>query len=83
MGLRQKFGTKGWLSMNVMDPFSLYHYTVRTSDATHVQNSSSSIRMRSLSLSLTYSFGKPPQSARKQSTDEQQPQQPQQDRQIR
>ena len=84
LGLRQKFGTRGWANITVMDPLSLYHYTFTTSDRTHVQSSSNNIRMRSISMSMTYSFGKPPQSARKQTGSEDQPAtQPQQDRPIR
>ena len=84
LGLKQKFGTKGWANITVMDPLSLYHYTFTTSDRTHVQSSRSNIRMRSISMSLTYSFGKPPQSARKQTgSEDQQGTQPQQDRPIR
>lgn len=84
LGLRQKLGPKGTANLTVMDPFSIYRYSVTTHDNSHVQTSRSSIRMRSLSLSLSYAFGRPPQSARKAGQDDQQPQQPQQqDRPIR
>ncbi len=84
LGLRQKLGPKGTANLTIMDPFSIYRYKITTSDNSHVQTSRSSIRMRSLSLSLSYAFGRPPQSARKTGQDDQQPQQPQQqDRPIR
>lgn len=84
LGLRQKLGAKGTANLTIMDPFSIYRYKVTTRDESHVQTSRSSIRMRSLSLSLSYAFGRPPQSARKPGQDDQQPPQPQQpDRPIR
>ena len=84
-GLRQKLGKSTTLSVSAMDPLGLYQYKVTTRNGSHAQTSTSSYRLRSLTVNLTYTFGKPPQSARPQRTDDAQQPQPQQqpDRQVR
>jgi hypothetical protein len=62
MALRQQvWGTKGSVSLSIMDPLKLNNYTSSTRDPTHVQQSRSSFSSRVATLGVTYNFGKPPQ----------------------
>jgi hypothetical protein len=70
IGARQQLlGEKAWVNLSVMDPFDLWRYSFETRDRTHVQTSRSSWGMRSATLSFTYSFGRPPQQARRSQTE--------------
>ena len=71
LGARQQiFGTKASINLSLVDPFDLYHYTFTTHDRTHVQSSKSNYSVRRASLSITYNFGRPPQSNRRSSQPE-------------
>jgi hypothetical protein len=63
----------GGLSFN--DPFNLAHYSSSTGDPTYAQRSSQNNNQRSVSASLSWSWGgKPPeQKQRKQSSDQASP----------
>lgn len=62
LSLRQQLlSNRATISLFVTDPLDLYDYTVETRDRTHVQNSRTGTSLRSLSLSFTFNFGKPPQ----------------------
>ncbi len=77
VGAKQKLlGNKAWATLWIQDPLNLWHYTFTTRDPTHIQTSRNQFSVRGLTLSVTYSFGKPPQSARKGGQDSQPAQQP-------
>jgi outer membrane cobalamin receptor len=72
VGIRkQLFDDKVNVNLSLTDPFKLYHVTFTTRDATHMQRSRSSYSLRRAVLSVTYNFGRPPQSARRRPTDDQ------------
>ena len=65
-GLRKQFaGNKASLNLMVMDPFDVYRYTFETRDRTHVQTASSRPSLRRATLSVSYNFGRPPESRRR------------------
>ena len=62
LGLRQQlFNQKATINAFMQDPLDLYRFEYTTSDRTHVQLTRTTPKMRRMSLSLTYNFGKPPQ----------------------
>jgi hypothetical protein len=71
---KQLLDDKLSVNLSVTDPFKLYHVTFTTRDVTHLQSSRSSYSLRRATLSVTYNFGKPPQSNRKRDTEQAQPQ---------
>lgn len=74
LGARRKLGEKAWASFTANDPFNLARFWSTTGDATYTQHSTQHNRMRSVSGSLTWTWGKPPeQKQRRQSAE--QPQQ--------
>jgi hypothetical protein len=75
---KQLMDNKAALNLSIVDPFNSYHQRLETSDLTHRQTSSSSFTMRRLSLSLNYNFGRPPQSARRNTSPDDTQQQPDQ-----
>src|SRR5690606_37116716 len=65
-GLRKQFArNKASLNLMVMDPFDVYRYTFETRDRTHVQTASSRPSLRRATLSVSYNFGRPPESRRR------------------
>jgi outer membrane receptor protein involved in Fe transport len=61
-GVRQRVsGTRGTISLNVMDPFNMNRSSSTSSDPTFIQHSRSTNSMRMASLGFTYNFGRPPQ----------------------
>lgn len=65
-GLRQQFANnRASLNLMVMDPFDVYRYTFETRDRTHAQTASSRPSLRRATLSLSYNFGRPPESRRR------------------
>lgn len=73
LGARFKLSAQASLGLWVNDPFALWKYESTTGDETYLQHSSNRYRLRSATLSLSWSWGKPPeQKPRKQS--EQSPQ---------
>lgn len=66
---RRLWGTKGALSLSLMDPFNLWRYEIVTHDSTHVQSSRNTWSMRVARLSLSYTFGRPPTSTRRRPSD--------------
>jgi outer membrane receptor protein involved in Fe transport len=77
VGAKQKLrGNKAWATLWIQDPLNLWHESFATRDATHVQTSRYQYSVRAATLSITYSFGRPPQSARKNNPDNQPAQQP-------
>src|SRR5262249_22596551 len=74
VGARQLIAnSKGSINLLLNDPFDVYRYKFVTHDHTHVQNSSTSYRFRTATLSVTYNFGRPPQQASKRTADDQAP----------
>ena len=65
LGLRQQL-LNNKVSVNLMlsDPLDLHRSSFETRDRTHIQTGTSRYRMRSGTLSFSYSFGRPPRSAR-------------------
>lgn len=71
LGARLKLGEKLSTSLWMSDPFGLYKYSTETRDAAHIQKSTSHYASRGVSLSLEWSWGKPPeQKQRRQSSDQ-------------
>lgn len=65
VGLRQQlWGRRASLNLMVTDPLDLYSSSFETRDPTHVQTGNSRFRMRSATLSFSYTFGRPPRDAR-------------------
>ncbi len=72
MGVRQQVrNNRGSISLLLNDPFDLYRYRFVTHDQTHVQNSSSTYKIRTATLSVTYNFGRTPQQASRRNPDDQ------------
>lgn len=67
---KQLWGTRGSLSLSVTDPFDIAKSTFRIRDQTMVSTSDMRPSLRAASLSFTYSFGRPPQSSRRQNQPE-------------
>lgn len=67
LGARQQlFDNKIALNLSVVDPFNTYKFRLNTSDTSHTQITRDSFNMRRASLSVSYNFGRPPQSSRRQ-----------------
>ena len=65
VGARKQFlDNKAALNLSVVDPFNTFSQRMETNDPSHRQTTRSSFTMRRVSLSLSYNFGRPPQSAR-------------------
>ena len=61
VSVRQKLGSdKTSLTVRVMDPFDQMRFGFITEDATHWQETERRMNMRSLFLTISHSFGKPP-----------------------
>jgi iron complex outermembrane recepter protein len=56
---------RGSVNLSVVDPFELQRFTFTTRDRTHVQTGSSTFSARRATMSVSYSFGRPPESKRK------------------
>ena len=70
-GLRhQIMNDKMSLNLNVRDPFNLARSRFETRDETHVQVGRTTPSLRSLVLSLSYSFGRPPRNARQRDSED-------------
>jgi hypothetical protein len=65
-GLRRKLGDRLVANATVTDPFALHRSRMETRDASHAQVMTFRPAMRSARLALTYTFGKRPQSARRE-----------------
>jgi len=72
----QLFDNKATLNLRVEDPFEMARYDFKMRDRTHTQIARNNYSMRSASISLSYNFGRRPNSARRPSIDEAQPPQP-------
>lgn len=72
----QLFDNKATLNVRVEDPFEMARYDFKMRDRTHTQIARNDYSMRSASISLSYNFGRRPNSARRPSIDEAQPPQP-------
>jgi hypothetical protein len=59
------WGGRGSVNLAVVDPFELQRFTFTTRDRTHVQIGSSAISARRATVSVSYGFGRPPESKRK------------------
>jgi hypothetical protein len=75
LGARLKLRESASASLSVNDPFKLSKYSSSTGDATYTQVNRTDNRMRSVSGSLTWTWGKPPEQKQRRQTGEQ----PQQD----
>jgi len=74
LGARLKLGKQASVGLWVNDPFDWWKYEFSTHDAAHTQTTTNRYTIRSASLNVSWSWGKPPeQKPRKQS--EQSPQQ--------
>lgn len=74
LGARLKLGKQGSVGLWVNDPFDWWRYELTTRDAAHTQVTTNRYTIRSASLNVSWSWGRPPeQKPRKQS--EQAPQQ--------
>ncbi|MCC6651243.1 MAG: TonB-dependent receptor [Candidatus Eisenbacteria bacterium] len=71
LGTRQKLGEKGWLSLSFNDPFQWGRYWNRTGDSSYSQTSTHQNRMRTLSGSFTWTWGKAPEQKQRRQTAEQ------------
>jgi hypothetical protein len=66
LGVRQQlWGGRGALTLSVVDPFELQRFTFTTRDGTHVQTGSSTFSARRATMSISYNFGRPPESKRR------------------
>jgi outer membrane receptor protein involved in Fe transport len=75
LGLRLKIGQSVWASLWISNPFNVARYVSATGDAAYAQSSTTQWGSRWFSLTLTWTWGKPPeQKPRRQGSD-----QPQQD----
>ena len=74
---------RGSLALSVIDPFDVQRFTFTTRDRTHVQTGSSALRVRRATVSVSYSFGRPPESSRKRSAAEEREQDDRGGRRIR
>jgi hypothetical protein len=58
LGVRQQLpGRRGAVTLSVVDPFELQHFTFTTRDRTHVQLGSSTFSARRATLGFSYTFG--------------------------
>ena len=71
LGGRMKLGGRAWANLSVNDPFNLAKQWSTTGDATYTQRSTQYNRMRSVSGSLTWTWGKPPEQKQRRQTAEQ------------
>jgi hypothetical protein len=75
VGLRKQiFDNKATVNLRVQDPFELARHDFQTRDRSHVQIARNAWSMRSASLSVSYNFGRRPQSVRRPTAEEGQPQ---------
>lgn len=70
----QIFGRKATLNLNIQDPFEMARYDFQMRDRTVTQNARNNYSLRSASLSLSYNFGRRPQSVRRPTGQDSQPQ---------
>lgn len=75
LGARLKIGKTAWASASVSNPFNVARFVTTTGDADYQQSSSTQWGSRWYSLSLTWTWGKPPEQKARRQTSEQ----PQQD----
>jgi ferric enterobactin receptor len=71
LSARWKLSEKASASLAITDPFNLSNYSNSTSDATYVQSSTTHNRLRSISGSFTWAWGKPPEEKQRRQTAEQ------------
>ncbi len=76
VGVRWKITEQGSMSVWASDPFNVWRYRYATRDATYVQESSSRYSLRSITASLRWSWGKPPEQKPRRQGNDAQPQQP-------
>ena len=62
---KQILNNKASISLSVVDPFDTYQQRLITTDVSHLQTSRSNFSMRRATLSVSYNFGRPPQSSRR------------------
>jgi outer membrane receptor protein involved in Fe transport len=76
VGIRQQFlHDRATLNLMVTDPFDLYRSSFTTRDPTHVQIGRSRWSARSATLSVSYTFGRPPRDRRNAEEEQQQDEQ--------
>ena len=76
VGIRQQFlRDRATLNLMVTDPFDLYRSSFTTRDPSHVQIGRSRWSARSATLSVSYSFGRPPRDRRNGEEEQQQDEQ--------
>lgn len=71
LGARWKFNESASASLTVNDPFGLARYSSVTGDATYAQTSRTESRLRSVSASLRWTWGKSPEQKQRRQTAEQ------------
>ena len=59
------WGGRGSIDVSVIDPFELQRFTFTTRDGTHVQTGRSNFSARRAAMSISYSFGRPPDGSRR------------------
>jgi outer membrane receptor protein involved in Fe transport len=70
-GRLRLWGGRGSVNLSVIDPFELQRFTFTTRDRAHVQTGSSTFSARRATVSVSYSFGRPPERDRRtRSTEE-------------
>ena len=62
---KQLMENKVSVNLGILDPFDLYRYKFVTNDDAHVQRGSTNPSQRRATLTVSYNFGRPPQSARR------------------
>jgi len=75
LGARQKLGESAWASLYVNDPFNLYRFKFTSSDASYTQTRTNHASIRSASLAVGWSWGKPPEPKVRRQPEEQPQQQ--------
>jgi hypothetical protein len=74
LGVRQQLlNDKMSLNLNVRDPLGIARFSFETRDPTHIQTGRTTPSMRSVVLSLSYSFGRPPRNTRREEREEEEP----------
>ena len=71
LGARWKFNENASASLTVADPFKLARFSSVTGDATYAQTSATLSRLRSVSGSFRWTWGKPPEQKQRRQTAEQ------------
>lgn len=76
IGARLKLGKQASAGLWVNDPFNLWKYELVTKDGSHEQATSSRYTVRSATLNLSWTWGKPPEQKPRRQTNDQPTQDP-------